>query len=154
MAEQKSERKVSVRKPGCVQGKLEAPKWYVVDANGKVLGRLATQIASILIGKGKKTYVPYWENGDHVVVINAAKIRVTGKKGADKMYDHYTGYPGGRREYSFDQLMEKDPREIVLRAVEGMIPKNRLGVRMMKRLRIFAGAEYTHQAQQPTPVQV
>ncbi|MBI4397734.1 MAG: 50S ribosomal protein L13 [Candidatus Omnitrophica bacterium] len=131
---------------------MEPAKWFLVDAKNEVLGRLATRIARILMGKNKRTYVPYWESGDYVIVINASEIRVTGKKSSQKMYDHYSGYPGGRREYSFEKLIAKDPREVVRRAVVGMIPKNRLGDRMMTHLLIYPGAEHRHNAQNPTPV--
>lgn len=134
------------------RGNLDPGKWYLLDAKGKVLGRLATQIARLLTGKYKKTYVPYWENGDHVVVINAKDIAVTGKKRKEKIYDHYTGYPGGIRQYNFEKLLQKSPREIILRAVQGMIPKNRLGDRMMTRLLVYPDATHKHQAQNPTPI--
>lgn len=134
------------------RGKLDPGKWYLVDAKGKVLGRLATQIARLLIGKSKPTYVPHWENGDHVVVINAREIRVTGKKSKEKMYDHYTGYPGGRREYNFETLLTKDPREIIKRAVQGMVPKNKLGDQMMKRLLVYPTNDHKHQSQKPEAI--
>ena len=152
MSEKKAEKKAVTIKQAGTRGKLEAGKWFIIDAKGKVLGRLATRVARLLTGKDKRTYVPYWENGDHVIVVNAKEIHVTGKKSEQKMYDHYSGYPGGRKEYSFEKLIEKDPREVVLRAVQGMIPKNRLGDKMMTRLMVYPGADHRHKAQNPTPV--
>ncbi len=152
MSEKKTEKKVRAIKQSVTRGKMEPAKWFIIDAKDKVLGRLATRVSIILTGKGKRTYVPNWESGDHVIVVNAKQIRVTGNKNVQKMYDHYSGYPGGRKEYSFEKLMEKDPREVVRRAVQGMIPKNRLGDKMMTRLVIYPGAEHQHKAQNPTPV--
>ncbi|MBI4971541.1 MAG: 50S ribosomal protein L13 [Candidatus Omnitrophica bacterium] len=152
MSEKKAVKKTLTIKQSGTRGKQEAGKWFIVDAKGKVLGRLATRIARILTGKDKKTYVPYWESGDHVVVINAKEIQVTGKKSEQKIYDHYTGYPGGIRQYNFEKLIEKDPREVILRAVKGMIPKNRLGDLMMTHLLIYPGSEHRHKAQNPTPI--
>jgi len=152
MAEEKKVKKTYNIRPSLTRNPDAPDRWHLVDAKGKVLGRLATQIAKLLMGKDKKTYVPYWESGDHIVVINAKEIKVTGKKRTEKIYDHYTGYPGGIRQYNFEKLIEKDPREVLSRAVKGMIPKNRLGDRMMTHLLIYPGAEHHHQAQNPTPV--
>ena len=152
MSEKKASKRTFTIKQTCTRGNLPEGKWHIMDAKDKVLGRLATRAARLLTGKDKRTYVPHWENGDHVVVINAKEIKVTGNKAEQKMYDHYTGYPGGFRERNFEKQLEKDPREIILRAVKGMIPKNRLGDRMMTRLLIYPGAEHRHKAQNPTPV--
>lgn len=153
MAHEKQAKKAAFKiKNTLTRNPLTPDKWYVVDAKGKVLGRLATRVARLLTGKDKKNYVPYWENGDHVIVVNAKEIKVTGKKATQKSYDHYTGYPGGRKEYNFEQLIEKDPREVVTRAVKGMIPKNRLGDKMMTRLLIYPGPDHQHKAQNPTAI--
>lgn len=127
-------------------------KWLLVDAKGKTLGRLATQIAGLLIGKGKVEYSPHVDVGDYVVVINAKDITVTGDKRKTKLYGHYTGYPGGRRSYNFESLMARKPTEIIKRAVEKMLPKNRLGVRMLKHLRIYVGPEHHQKAQKLSEV--
>ena len=117
--------------------------WYLVDAEGKTLGRLATEIATILRGK------PHVDGGDFVVVVNASKVVLTGKKLDQKYYRYHTGYVGGLKEISYREMMEKKPEEVVAHAVSGMLPKNKLRARMMTRLRVFAGAEHTHAAQKP-----
>ncbi|HNV86221.1 MAG TPA: 50S ribosomal protein L13 [Candidatus Omnitrophota bacterium] len=127
-------------------------KWFLIDAKGKILGRLAVKIAGILTGKGKTNYTPYVEMGDYVIVINVKEIRVTGKKAKEKTYDHYTGYPGGRDEYVFEDLMAKKPEEVLFRAVKGMLPKNRMADRMLRHLKIYAGSEYQESAQKPVVV--
>ena len=152
MSEKNASKKTLTIKQSKTRGNLPEGKWHIIDAKDKVLGRLATRAARLLTGKDKRTYVPYWENGDHVVVINAKQIKVTGAKAEQKLYDHYTGYPGGFRAYTFEKQLERDPREIILRAVKGMIPKNRLGDKMMTRLLIYPGADHSHKAQNPTPV--
>ena len=124
-------------------------QWYVVDATGHTLGRLASEIASILRGKNKPTFTPHIDTGDYVVVVNADKIKVTGKKMNQKVYYNYTGYVGGLKEISYREMMEKKPEEVVAHAVSGMLPKNKLRAKMMTRLRVFAGAEHTHAAQKP-----
>ncbi len=124
-------------------------KWYVVDAEGQNLGRMATKIATVLRGKHKPTYTPHVDCGDYVIVINAAKVAVTGKKRKEKIYKHYTGYPGGLREITFEKLMEKNPTEVVRHAVKGMMPKGKLGRQMYKKLKVYAGPEHDHQAQKP-----
>jgi large subunit ribosomal protein L13 len=123
--------------------------WYLVDAQGKVLGRLATEIASILRGKKKPTFSPHLDNGDHVVVINAEKVVVTGKKSQGKMYYHHTGYPGGLRARTFDEVLARKPERILKQAVKGMLPHNRLGRQMLKKLRIYIGPEHPHKSQKP-----
>ena len=123
--------------------------WYVIDAEGETLGRLATVAATLLRGKHKPTFTPHIDTGDYVIVINAEKIAVTGKKRQDKIYKHYSGYPGGLKEVSFERLLEKKPEEIVRHAVKGMMPNGRLGRQMYKKLKVFKGPEHPHQAQKP-----
>jgi large subunit ribosomal protein L13 len=127
-------------------------KWYLVDAKDKVLGRLASRIASVLRGKNMPAFAPHINMNTHVIVINADKIKLSGKKWSDKIYYRHTQYPGGIRSASARELHEKKPTELVRRAVWGMIPHNRLGRATMKRLRIYAGADHPHKAQQPEPV--
>ncbi len=124
-------------------------KWYVVDADGKNLGRMASQIAAVLRGKNKPTYTPHVDCGDYVIVINAEKVAVTGKKRQEKIYKHHTGYPGGLRELTFEQMMEKHPTEAVRHAVKGMMPNGKLGRQMFKKLKVYAGPEHNHEAQKP-----
>jgi large subunit ribosomal protein L13 len=123
--------------------------WYVVDAEGKALGRLATEIAHRLRGKHKPEYTPHVDTGDYIVVINAEKIGVTGNKEKDKMYYHHTGYIGNLKSVSLGKLRETHPERIIESAVRGMLPKNTLGRNMFKKMKVFVGAEHTHQAQQP-----
>ncbi|MCG8347287.1 MAG: 50S ribosomal protein L13 [Chloroflexales bacterium] len=123
--------------------------WYVVDATGQVLGRLATQIATLLRGKHKPTYTPSSDGGDFVVVVNAEKVRVTGRKAEQKIYYRHTGYPGGLRATPYKRMLAKHPDRIIRFAVKGMLPKNRLGRRLMTKLRIYAGPQHPHAAQQP-----
>ncbi len=129
-------------------------KTYLVDASGKTLGRLATRIAGILIGKGKAVFSKDQLSGDQVVVIHAEEVHVTGKKRTEKIYKHYSGYPGGIKTYSFEELLEKKPEEIITRAVSRMLPKNKLGREMLRRLRVYAGAEHRQQAQKPIALEV
>ena len=124
-------------------------KWYVIDAEGEIVGRLCTKIATILRGKNKPSYTTHADAGDFVIVLNADKVRFTGKKMQDKVYRHYTGYPGGQKTYTAQELMARKPNDIVERAVKGMLPKNRLGRSMIKKLFIYTGAEHPHQAQKP-----
>ena len=124
-------------------------KWYLIDAEDKVLGRLATEVASILRGKNKPIYTPHVDTGDHVIIINADKIKLTGNKLKQKNYTYHTGYPGGLREIPYSLLMEKNPEKIIELAVKGMLPKNRLGRSMFRKLRVYRGTEHNHQAQQP-----
>lgn len=128
-------------------------KWYVIDATGKTLGRLASQIAHVLRGKHKPTYTPHVDGGDHVIVINAEKVEVTGKKRDHKLYRWHTGYPGGLKEVTFRQMIERRPERVIERAVWGMLPHNRLGRRIFRKLRVYAGPEHPHQAQQPEPLE-
>jgi len=129
-------------------------KWYVVDASGKTLGRLASKIATILRGKHKPGYVPFMDHGDFVVVVNASKVHVTGNKREDKVYWRYTGYPGGLRLTPFKDMMVKDPTFAVKHAVKGMLPHNKLGRRMLKKLKVYAGPEHPHKAQQPEELEI
>jgi large subunit ribosomal protein L13 len=123
--------------------------WYVVDAEGKTLGRLATEIASRLRGKHKPEYTPHVDTGDYIVVINAEKVAVTGAKKTDKMYHHHTGFIGGLKSISFEKLIDKKPEMVIETAVKGMLPKGPLGRAMYRKLKVYAGAEHNHAAQQP-----
>jgi large subunit ribosomal protein L13 len=127
-------------------------QWYLVDARGQTLGRLAVNIARVLRGKHRPQFTPHLNTGDHVVVINAADIVVTGRKRTLKTYDRYSGYPGGRRVRTYEQTMERDPTYPVVHAVRGMLQHNTLGADMLKRLRVYAGAEHRHAAQRPQPI--
>lgn len=124
-------------------------EWRVVDADGATLGRLATRIATLLRGKHRVTFTPSLDTGDPVVVVNAAKIKVTGNKLKDKMYERHSGYPGGFRAESLEVLLARRPEEVIRRAVRGMLPQNRLGEEMMRKLHVYAGAEHPHAAQKP-----
>ncbi len=126
-------------------------KWYVVDAEGQNLGRLCSEVASILRGKKKPIYTPHVDCGDYVIVINAEKIEVTGKKRQEKIYKRHTGYPGGLRELSFEKLQARKPEEIIEHAVKGMLPNGALGRQMYKKLKVYAGSEHNHSAQKPEP---
>ena len=123
--------------------------WYLIDAQNLTLGRMATEIALRLRGKHKAIYTPHADTGDFIVVINAAKVRVTGNKAKNKLYQSYTGYPGGVKEITFEKLIKKAPERVIELAVKGMLPKNRLGRSMIKKLFIYTGAEHPHQAQKP-----
>jgi len=129
-------------------------EWYVVDATGKTLGRLASEIAKILIGKHKPTYTPHVDNGDFVVVINADKIHVTGKKLDKKVYYKHTGYMGHLKETTLREMLQKKPEEVIRLAVRGMLPKNKLRDRRMKRLKVYAAPEHPHAAQNPKPLEL
>ncbi|MBI2417830.1 MAG: 50S ribosomal protein L13 [Ignavibacteriales bacterium] len=124
-------------------------KWYVIDAEGQVLGRLATKAARIIRGKEKPTFTPNADTGDFVIVINADKIKLTGKRAEMKEYFHYSGYPGGLKIQSFKELIAKKPEYVIEHAVHGMLPKNRLGARLFKKLKVYRGTEHPHEAQQP-----
>ncbi len=129
-------------------------KWYVVDATGKTLGRMASEIARRLRGKHKPIYTPHVDTGDYIIVVNAEKIVVTGNKTQEKIYEHYTGYPGGLKSTTFDKLLAKFPTRIIEKAVKGMLPKNPLGYAMITKLKVYAGAEHPHSAQQPEPLDI
>ena len=124
-------------------------KWYILDAEGQTLGRLASEAASILRGKKKPIYTPHVDCGDYVIIINAEKIEVTGKKRKEKIYKRHTGYPGGLKEITFEKLLARKPEEILRHAVKGMLPKGPLGREMAKKLKIYAGPEHKHEAQKP-----
>ena len=124
-------------------------KWFVADAEGKVLGRFASEVARLLKGKHKPIYTPHVDTGDHVIVINADKIRVTGNKLQNKIYTNYSGYPGGLRKRTLAKIMETRPEYALEHAIKGMLPKNSLGRKMMKKVRIYAGSEHNHKSQKP-----
>lgn len=129
-------------------------EWFVVDAAGKILGRLASEIAQILRGKHKPTYSPHLDCGDFVIVVNADKIHVTGQKLDKKIYYRHSGYPGGLKEVSLRRQLEKHPDRVITAAVKGMLPKNRLGRRMIKKLKVYAAPTHPHEAQQPKPLEL
>ncbi len=129
-------------------------KWYVVDAEDKILGRLATEIAFRLRGKHKPTFSPFIDNGDFIIVTNADKIQLSGKKWDDKKYYHHTGYMGGIKETTARELLEKHPTDLVTKAVKGMLPKNKIGRAQLKKLKVYAGADHPHQAQQPEELEI
>jgi large subunit ribosomal protein L13 len=124
-------------------------KWHLVDANGKTLGRLATRIAILLRGKHKAIFTPHMDAGDFVVVVNADRVSLTGKKWKEKLYIHHSGYPGGLKSMNAEQLKGKHPTRLITMAVQGMLPKNKLGRKLIKKLKVYAGNEHPHQAQQP-----
>ncbi|GMU70189.1 MAG: 50S ribosomal protein L13 [Steroidobacteraceae bacterium] len=136
-------------KPAEVRG-----DWFVIDAEGKTLGRLATQLAHRLKGKHKANYSPHVNMGDHLVVVNAEKVRVTGNKLADKIYYHHTGYIGGIKSIALEKLLKEHPERVIEIAVKGMLPKNTLGRNMFRKLHVFAGGKHPHAAQQPKPLEI
>ena len=138
--------KTLMAKPGLIE-----KKWYLIDAEDKTLGRLATKIAHILRGKHKPEYTPHVDTGDYIVVINAEKVTVTGTKAKNKQYEHYTGYPGGLKAISFEKLQKRSPARITEKAVKGMLPKNPLGYAMLTKLKVYAGSSHPHSAQNPEP---
>lgn len=129
-------------------------EWFVVDATDKTLGRLATEIARRLRGKHKAEYTPHVDTGDYIIVVNAAKVRVTGNKATDKIYHHHTGYIGNMKSISFEKQIARRPERVIELAVKGMLPKNPLGRAMFRKLRIYPGAEHGHAAQQPTALEI
>ena len=129
-------------------------KWLLVDAEGAVLGRMAAKIAPILMGKNKPTYTPHVDTGDYVIVVNADKVKVTGKKADSKEYDYYTHYPGGHKYVSFADMMERKPEKVIQLAVRRMLPKNRLGRQMLKKLKVYRGPEHEQQAQRPEKIEL
>lgn len=139
---------VSVNKEGAQK------EWVLIDAENQVLGRLCSEVAKILRGKHKPTFTPNSDTGDNVIIINAEKVRLTGRKLTQKVYVSYTGYPGGQRFVTPAQLMEKKPTSVIERAVKGMLPGNRLGSELFRNLHVFAGAEHTHGAQQPKEIKL
>jgi large subunit ribosomal protein L13 len=128
--------------------------WYVVDAEARTLGRLATRIADVLRGKHKPTYTPHVDVGDFVIVVNAAKVAVSGKKREDKLYIRHTRYPGGIRSQALGDLLAKRPEEVIRRAVKGMLPRNRLGRQQLRKLKVYPGPEHPHQAQKPEKLEL
>jgi large subunit ribosomal protein L13 len=128
--------------------------WHVIDADGVVLGKLATKAAMLLMGKTKPTYTPFMDTGDHVIVINAEKIRLTGRKEQDKVYRHFTGYPGGLVETTIQRVRETRPQRIVEEAIQGMLPKTKLGKQMYRKLNVYAGDRHPHAAQKPAALAV
>jgi len=136
-------------KPGEVE-----QKWYVVNADGLILGRMATEIANVLRGKNKPTYTPHVDTGDFVIVVNIDKLVVTGNKLDDKMYYAYSGYPGGMKATSLKKLLVHKPEDVLTHAVAGMLPKNKLGRAMIKKLKIYASPDHPHEAQKPEPLQI
>ena len=133
-------------------GQEIARKWFVVDAQGQTLGRLASRVAGILAGKENPKYTPFMDVGDHVIVINAEKVRVTGMKSEQKVYRHYTGFPGGLRQEDFRKRLGRRPEQVVQEAILGMLPKTKLGRAMGKKLRVYKGDKHIHQAQKPEPL--
>ena len=131
-----------------------ARKWYVVDAEGQTLGRMASNIASVLKGKHKPIYTPHLDTGDHVVVINASKIKVTGKKLDQRMYFRHSMYPGGARFTAMREMLERKPERLLQLAVKGMLPKTRLGRAMISKLKVYSGSEHPHEAQRPEPIRL
>ncbi len=127
--------------------------WYLIDANGRILGRLATEIAKILRGKDKAIFSPHLDTGDFVIVVNAEKIKLTGGKLKGKVYYHHSGYPGGLKTITAEKLLAKRPEELIRRAVKGMLPKNRLGRKVFKKLKVYTGPNHPHEAQQPAQIQ-
>jgi len=127
-------------------------KWYIVDAAGQTLGRLASRVAHVLRGKNKPVFTPNTDCGDFVIVLNADKVKLTGKRTELKTYFHYTGYPGGAVVESFKELMKVNPERVVRHAIKGMIPHNRLGARVIKKLKVYGGTEHPHKAQKPEPL--
>ncbi len=126
--------------------------WHLVDAEGKTLGRLAARVAGVLRGKHRPTFTPNVDMGDHVVIVNAEKIRLTGNKMKDKLYHRHSGYPGGLKTATAEHLFRKDPTQLLVQAIEGMLPKNPLGNGMAKKLRVYVGPDHPHHAQQPQPI--
>ncbi len=135
------------------KGQVEQ-KWYLVDATEAVLGRLAASIAPVLMGKTKPMYTPHVDTGDYLIVINAEKIRLTGKKTFTKKYDYYTHHPGGHKYIEYERLLERHPEKVVHLAVKRMLPKNRLGRQMLKKLKVYRGPEHNHQAQKPEKIEL
>ena len=134
--------------------KTMTSRWHVIDAEGKVLGRVATHAARLLQGKHKATYTPFIDTGDHVVIVNAAKVKLTGRKEEQKMYRHHSGYSGGLREERASVVRQRQPARLIEEAVRGMLPKTKLGDAMFRKLKVYAGKDHPHAAQQPTPFEV
>ncbi|GAB6085464.1 50S ribosomal protein L13 [Alkaliphilus crotonatoxidans] len=129
-------------------------KWYLVDAEGKTLGRLATEVATILRGKHKPEYTPHVDTGDFVIIINAEKVALTGKKLDQKFYTYHTGHPGGLKQISFRKMLQDKPEQLVYNSIRGMLPKTRLGRQMVKKLKVYAGGQHNHEAQKPVKLEL
>ncbi|HET9531026.1 MAG TPA: 50S ribosomal protein L13 [Blastocatellia bacterium] len=129
-------------------------KWFIIDASGKTVGRLATEAARILMGKNKPTYTPFLDMGDHVIIVNAEKVVFTGNKWQDKVYYRHTGYPGGLKGITAQKQRDRHPERILESAIRGMLPKTKLGNKMVKKLKVYAGADHPHRAQQPEPLEL
>lgn len=129
-------------------------KWLLIDADGAVLGRMAAKVAPILMGKHKPTYTPHVDTGDHVIIVNAEKIRISGRKAETKEYDYYTHFPGGHKYVSFADMMDKKPEKVIELAVRRMLPKNKLGKSMLKKLKVYRGPDHEHQAQKPEKMEL
>lgn len=129
-------------------------KWWLIDAEDKVLGRVASTVASLLRGKHKPTYTPFVDMGDYVVIINSAKVKLTGNKSSSKLYYRHTGYPGGLKVRTYSEMMKKDPTFVLRNAIKGMLPHNRLGRRQLLHVKIYPGEEHSHQAQKPEPLKI
>jgi len=140
----------------CFQAKKEEieRKWWLIDAENKILGRLATKVAPILMGKTKPIYTPHVDTGDHVIIINAEKIKVSGKKEQMKEYDYYTGYPGGHKFVSFEDMMAKRPERVIEMAIKRMLPKSKLGQQMFKKMKVYRGSEHNNAAQKPEKLEI
>jgi len=136
------------------KGLPQDPKWFLVDAEGRALGRLATLVASRLRGKHRPTFAPNYDHGDHVIVVNASKVKLTGKKLTDKFYRRHTGYPGGLKEIAAGKLLATRPDRVIEYAVTGMLPKNSMGRKLITKLKVYAGPEHPHAAQKPEPLEV
>ncbi len=137
-----------MKTPMAKKGKVEQ-KWHLIDANGKHLGRLACRVAMLLRGKHKSIFTPHVDTGDFVVIVNAEKVALTGNKWKDKVYIHHSGYPGGLKSITAEKVLQKKPERLVTMAVQGMLPKNKLGRKMIKKLKVYTGDSHPHQAQQP-----
>lgn len=147
--------KITIKKERGKSSQPEMPRqWYFVDAKGKILGRLATRIATVLMGKHKPTWLPYLDRGDNVIVINSAKVEVTGRKEENKKYYRYSGYPGGLKVETMDKVREKNPNLLISHAVKGMMPKSRLGKAMIKKLYVYPGEKHPHDAQKPIDLEI
>ncbi len=142
---------VSIRKEDLRPGAIYAPEWLLIDAQDKPLGRVASQVATLLRGKHKPIFTPHLDAGDFVIVVNADRVRLTGTKLKDKYYYHHTGYPGGLKAVRADRLMQEKPTELMRLAVKRMLPKNALNRKILRKLKIYAGGQHPHQAQQPRP---
>ena len=138
----------------CATTRRFAARWYLVDASTEVLGRMAARIAHVLQGKNKPTYTPHADTGDFVVVVNAEKISVTGNKRAEKRYYRHSGYPGGLKSRTLEEMLERRPEEVIRKAVRGMLPRTRLGRKQLTKLKVYAGPDHPHAAQKPTPLEI